>query len=194
MEIELKNVDFDANIYDIYEAMEQVLHGPELYDPNDRKNRGRKPRFEVILGVSPARRIHNGTATLLVPVRVGKRLLRWYWDSPEIEIIVKDRELLLFDACSKVSPEVAYRLEKALYVDHRKEQLRRTLEYTARQFRLRIANVQFGVWFTQPDPLPNQARSFSVEYDREYLTQSAAYINLVYEDSLFCIDVSATPL
>lgn len=194
MEIELKNVDFDANIYDIYEAMERVIHGPKLYDPNDRKNRGRKPRFEIVLGVSPAGRIHNGTATLLVPVRVGKRLLRWYWDSPENEIIVKDRALLLFDAFSEVSPEVVYRLEKALYVDHRKEQRRRTLEDTASQFRLRIANVQFGVWYTQPDTFPNQGRSFSVEYEREYVSQSAAYINLVYEDSLFCIDVSATPL
>ena len=194
MEIELKNIDFDANIYDIYEAMERVLHGPKFYDPNDRKNRGRKLRFEVVFGVSPAGRIHNGTATLLVPVWVGKRLVRWYWDSPENEIVVKDRALLLFNAFGEVPPEVVYRLEKALYVDPRKEQRRKRLEDTARQFHLRIAKVQIGVWYTPPDPLPKQGRTFSVEYEREYLSQSAAYINLVYEDSLICIDVSATLL
>jgi hypothetical protein len=143
--------------------------------------------------VSPAGRVHNGTAILLVPVWVGKRLLRWYWDSRENVIIVKDRALLLFDEFGEVPPEVVYRLEKALYVDPRKEQRRRRLEDTAREVRLRIAKVQFGVWCTVPDPLPKQGRSFSVEYEREYLSQSAAYIYLVYEDRLICIDVSAAP-
>ena len=193
MEIELKNIDFDANVYDIYEALERILHGPELHHPNDRKTRGRKPRFEVVLGVSPAGRIHNGTAILLVPVWIGKRLLRWFWDSPENVITVKDRTLLLFNGFGEVSPEVVYRLEKAFYVDPRKEQRCRRLEDKASQFRLRIAKVQFGVWYTESDPLPKQGRTFSVEYEREYLSQSAAYINLVYEDSLICIDVSATP-
>ena len=193
MEIEVKNVDFDANIYDIYEALECVLHGPELHDPNDRKNRGRKPRFEVVLGVSPAGRVHNGTAILLVPVWVGKRLLRWYWGSRENVIIVKDCALLLFDGFGEAPPEVVYRLEKALYVDPRKEQRRRRLEDTARDVRLRIAKVQFGVWYTEPDPLLKQRRSFAVEYEREYLSQSAAYIYLVYEDRLICIDVGAAP-
>ena len=194
MEIELKNIDFDASIYDIYEAMERVLHGPDFYDPKDRKNRGRKPRFEVVLGVSPAGRTHNGRAILFVPVWIGKRLLRWLWGSPENVIIVKDCALLLFNGFGEVPPEVVYRLEKAFYVDPRKEERRRRLEDTARQFRLRIAKVQFGVWYTEPGPLPKQGRTFSVEYEREYLSQSAAYINLVYEDSLICIDVSATHL
>jgi RNA-dependent RNA polymerase len=192
MEIELKGIDFDANIYDIYEAVELVLHGPDLYDPKDRENKGRKPNFEVVLGESPAGRIHNGTATLRVPDRVGKRLLRWYWDSPKHKIIVYDWPLRLFDSFREVPPDVAYRLEKGLYINPRKGQARKKIEDVARQVRLRIAKIQFGLWYMPSDPPPKQRRTFSIEYERDYLTQSAAYISLVYEDSVMCIDVSAT--
>ncbi|KAI0253582.1 RNA dependent RNA polymerase-domain-containing protein [Lactifluus subvellereus] len=189
MEIELKNVDFNADVYDIYEAVELVLHGSDLYDPRDQRNKGRKPNFEVIPGVSPARRIHNGTAILRVPIQLGKRLFRWLCDSPENKIIIKNRALRLFNAYREVPPDVAYRLEKALYIEPRKEKLRKELEDKARQVRLRIAKIQFGVWYTPSDSSTNQGRSFSVEHEREYLSQSAAYVNLVYENSLICIDI-----
>ena len=196
MEIELKGIDYDADIYDIYEGVALVLHGPKLYDPNDKKNKGRKPNFEIIPGESPAGRTHNGTALLRVPVEVGRRLFRWLWESPNNTIVVgdSDRALRAFSTDHEVPPDVKYKLEKALYIDPSKEKERKKIEEKARQVRLRIAKVQFGVWYTQPgsNSLPNRGRTFSVEYEREFLNQSAAYLNIVYERRLICIDVSVS--
>ncbi|KAH9989050.1 RNA dependent RNA polymerase-domain-containing protein [Russula compacta] len=189
MEIELKGIDLDANIYDIYDAVELVLHSRNLYDHKDPRNSGRKPNFRVVPGVSRAGRLHNGTAILLVPVWLGKRLFRWFWDSPENNIVINDCALRLFKTFREIPLDVEYWLEKALYINPRREQLRKKIEETARQVRLRIAKVQFGVWHAQPDSPPSQRRVFSVEYEKEYIAQSEAYVNLVYEDNLICIDI-----
>ena len=197
MELELKFIDRDADICAIYEGVARVLHGPKLYDPNDRRNRGRKPNFEIVLGESPAGRTHNGSARLLVPVEVGRCLLRWLWESRRNTILVGDskRALRVFSTNHEVPPDVKYKLEKALYVDPKQVKERQKIEDKARQpeFRLRIAKVQFGVWYTQPESnsLPKN-RTFSVEYEREYINQSAAYLHIVYERRLICIDVSGS--
>ena len=149
MEIELKGINyFDANIYDIYDAVELVLLGPNLYHPNHTKNSGRKLNFKVVPGVSPAGRLHNGTEILLVPVWLEQRLFRWSWDSPENNIVINDCALRLFKTSREIPLDVEYRLEKALYINPRREQLRKKFEETARQVRLRIAKVQFGVTYT----------------------------------------------
>jgi RNA-dependent RNA polymerase len=197
MALELKFIDRDADICDIYEGVVRVLHGPELYDPNDWRNKGRKPNFEIVLGESPAGRTHNGSALLFVPVEVGRCLFRWLWESRSNTIVVGDsrRALRVFSTSHEVPPNVKYKLEKALYVDPRQVKERQKIEDKARQpeFRLRIAKVQFGVWYTQPESnsLSNN-RTFSVEHEREYLNQSAAYLHIVYERRLICIDVSAS--
>ncbi|KAF8267887.1 RNA dependent RNA polymerase-domain-containing protein [Lactarius quietus] len=193
MEIELKGIHRNAILEDIYEGVALVLHGPELYDPNDRRNKGRKPNFEIVLGESPAGRTHNGTALLRVSVEVGRRLFRWLWESRNSTVVVGDsgRALRLFSTNHEVPPDVKYKLEKALYIDPRKEKERKEIEDEARQVRLRIAKVQFGVWYTQPESntLPNHGRTFSVEHEQEYLNQSAAYLNVVYERRLISIDI-----
>ncbi|KAH8995448.1 RdRP-domain-containing protein [Lactarius akahatsu] len=193
MEIELKGIDFDADICEIYEAVARVLHGPELYDPNDQRNKGRKPYFEIVPGESPAGRIHNGTALLHVSSGVGGRLFQWIFESPKNTIVVgnSSRALRLFKTHRELPPDVEYKLEKALYVDPNQEKERQKIEDKARQARLRIAKVQFGVWYTQPksNSRPNHGRIFSIEHEREFVSQSAAYINIVYERRLICIDI-----
>ena len=193
MEIELKGIDFDADIYDIYDAVALVLHGPELYDPNDRTNKGRKPYFEIVLGESPVGWIHNGTAFLRVSVGLGTHLFRWLQSQNNtIDIGDSGREVRLYKTHREVPPDVKYRVAKALYIEPSQKKERKKIEDKARQVRLRIAKVQFGVWYTQPesDALQNHRRSFSVEYERDFVSQSAAYLNIVYERRLICIDVS----
>ncbi|KAI9452162.1 RdRP-domain-containing protein [Russula earlei] len=187
MEIELKFIHTDADVYDVRKAVALVLHGPDFYDPNDKENKGRRPNFEIVMGESPAGRTHNGTAILRVAEKLGKRLLRWNYDSEENNIVVNGRHLRLFNAHRSVPFPVQQTLEKALYIDPDRDRLRSHMEYQARQVRLRIARLQFGVWY-KPSNSPGKGRSFSVEYERDFLRQSSAYISVVYEHKLVHID------
>lgn len=189
MEFDIKAIDFVADVYDVRKALELVLHGPDLYDPNDPRNKGRTPNFEVVLHESPAGRIHNGTGILRVTNFVGNNLHRWIRNSSENKVLVKGRALRLFRTSRQVSPLVKQQLEKALYVGPEKEKQRKTIENQARQVRLRIAKVQFGVWYRQPNSPPNHGRAFSIEYEHDFLSQSEAYISVVYEHKLIRIEV-----
>ncbi len=191
MEIELKRISYDADIYDVRKAVELVLHGPDLYDPNAQENKGRKPNFEIVMGESPAGRLHNGTAILRVTSSLGLRLLRWHREEDN-NIVVCGRPLRIFNAHNKVAPDVRQTLEKARYVEPDLDRLRTQKEDYASQVRLRVAKLQFGVWFKGPNDRPTQGRAFSIEHEREFLQHSAAYIMLVYEHSLIRIDVSST--
>ena len=193
MELELKRIDFDADIYDVRKAIQEVLHGPEFYDPNDKDNKGRKPNFQVVMGKSPAGRSHDGSAALRLPAKLGLQLLRWYRESEKHRIVVNGRPLRLFRTDNRVPSDVKQALEKALYVDPEKDKLRTQTEDSARAVRLRIAIVQFGIWYKESD-FPGTGRSFSVEYERNFLSHSAAYLFLEYEHKLLRIDVRATLL
>jgi RNA-dependent RNA polymerase len=192
MEFDIKAIDFDADVYDVRKALELVLHGPDLYDPNNPRYNGRKPNFEVVLHESPAGRIHNGTGILRVTNFVGNNLHRWFRDSNGNRILVKGRALRLFRTSRPVSPLVKQQLEKALYVGPEKEKQRKAIESQAGQVRLRVAKVQFGVWYRRPKSPPNHGRAFSIEYEHDFLSQSEAYISVVYEHKLIRIEVSIT--
>jgi len=192
MEFELKWIHVDADIYDVRKAVQEVIHGPELYDPNNKENKGRKPNFEVVLGTSPAGRIHNGTAALRLPGWLGQKLFKWYKDSEKHRITVKGRALRLFRTDNQVPPDVRQVLEKALYIDPELDKRRTRIEDRARSVRLRVAKVQFGVWY-KPSNTPGAGRSFSIEYERDFISQSAAYLYVVYEHKLIRVDVCYSP-
>jgi RNA-dependent RNA polymerase len=193
MEIELTRIDFDASVYDVRKAVAAVLHGPDLYDPNDKDNKGRVPNFQIEMCESPAGRIHNGKAILRVGSTLGRRLLKWNWESVENNIVVKGGPLKVFNLFKTVPPDVKQTLQKALYIDPEQDRLRSHREEQAQLVRSRIAKVQFGVWYMASDSRV-QRRTFSVEHERDFLSNSAAYISLVYEHKLIHIDVSATVL
>jgi len=190
MEIELTRIDGDADVYDVRKAVAHVLHGPDLFDPNDPNNRGRKPNFLVEMGKSPDGSTHNGNAILRVATKLGRRLLRWNY-SQENNIVVNGYPLRLFDAHQDVSPNVKQIIERALYIDPDQERLRKQIEDKAREVRLGIEKLQFGVWY-KPSNSPGKGRSFSIEYERDFLQQSAAYVSVVYEQKLIHIDVSTS--
>ena len=194
MEIELKGINLAADIYDIYEAVARVLHGPDIFDPNDRRNKGRKPNFDIVPGESPAGRTHNGTALLSVSVGLGRRLFEWLFESQNNTIVVGDsrRALRLYKTHREVPADVQYKIEKALYIEPSQKKQRKKIEDNARQVRLRIAKVQFGVWYTLPesDTLPNPGRTFSVEHERDFISRGEAHLNISYELRLIYIDVS----
>ena len=191
MELELKRIHFDADVYDVRKAVQEVLHGPELYDPNNKENKGRKPNFEVVMGISPAGRSHDGTAALRLPVRLGQKLFGWYRESEEHRIVVKGRPLKLFRSDNHIPPDVKQVLEKALYIDPEQDKRRTRIKDRAHSVHLRIAKVQFGVWY-KPSNSSVAGRSFSIEYERDFMGQSSAYLHVVYEHKLIRVDVCAT--
>ena len=191
MEIELTGIDLDADVYDVRKAVATVLHGPDLYDPNDRENRGRVPNFQVVLGMCPAGHLHNGTASLYVGSKLGRRFIRWNRQSDENNIVVKEYPLKVLRFSNSVPLHVKQVLEKGLYVDPEQERHHSQIGEQARLVRLRIAKAQFGVW-CKPSNTRTQRRAFSVEYERDFLSSSAAYLNVVYEQKLIHIDVSTT--
>ncbi|KAH9989051.1 RNA dependent RNA polymerase-domain-containing protein [Russula compacta] len=189
MEIDIKAIDIGADIYDVRKAVELVLHGPDLYDPNDPKHKGRKPNFEVILNESPAGRIHNGTGILRVPITVGNRLFQWIGGSDKNKIVINGRALRLYRTSRKVLPAEKQKLDKVLYVGPEREKKRKVIESQAREARLRIAKLQFGVWHRPPNSPQNHGRAFSIEYEREFVSKGEAYISVVYEYKLIRIDI-----
>jgi RNA-dependent RNA polymerase len=216
MEIQLKRISHDADKFDVRKAVELVLHGPDLYDPNDKENKGRKPNFEIVMGESYARRLHDGTAILRVGTKLGRRLLQWNYElakqndkrndkqneKPDEKqdkkqgILVCGEPLRLFNAHNRVPFDVKQTLEKARYIDADHDRKHEQKKDYCSQIYPRVAKIQIGVWYREP-PRPNgpQAqtprRAFSIEYEREFLRQSAAYITVVYEHSYISIEVSA---
>ena len=193
MELGLTGIDHDADVYNVRKAVQTVLHGADLYDPNDRDNKGRKPNFQIEMGKSPVGGVHNGKAALRLPSKLGTRLLKWYRESEEHMIVVNQCPLRLFKTDNQVPLDVKQVLEKALYIDPERDKIRTQIENRAHEVRLRIATVQLGVWY-KPSNSPDSGRSFSVEYERDFLRHSAAYLHVVYEHKLIRIDVSATLL
>lgn len=193
MEIELTRISKEANIYDVRKAVAAVLHSPDLYDPNDKENKGRVPNFEIIMGKSPAGRIHNGKAILRVGANLGRNLIKWKRASDDHNIEVNGSPLRIFNLHNTVPLDVKQTLEKALFIDPERDRQRTQIEEKARLVRLRIAKIQFGVWY-RPSDSPGSRRAFSIEHEREFLSKSAAYVYVVYEHKLIHIDVSAALL
>jgi hypothetical protein len=68
--------------------------------------------------------------------------------------------------------------------------LRTRIEDLIHLVHLQIAKVQFGVCYN-PSNSPSTGVSFSVEYERDVLRQSAAYLSVVYEHKHIRIEVRA---
>jgi RNA-dependent RNA polymerase len=193
MEIDLNWISCDANIFDVRKSLELVLHGPDLYDPKDEENNGRKPNFQVVMGQSEcANRLHNGTAILCVTTGLGLRLLLWIKESDDHNIVVCGCPLRISNAHRSLPLDLKMTLEKVHHIDSDQDRLYTQKQDYCEQVRLRIAKVQFGVWHTVPSAPQAQRRAFSIEYQLRVPRPSAAHITVVYEHGLIRIGVSTT--
>ena len=87
--------------------------------------------------------------------------------------------------------QTATNAQRTAYIDH--GQATRRIKERARQVHLNIdvVKVQPGMWYREINAVPNQVRKFSVEYERDFLRNGAAFIHLVKKHGLICIDVSS---
>jgi RNA-dependent RNA polymerase len=193
MEFEILRIDYGATKFQVQKAIELVLHGPDLYDPTDPRYKGRVPNFVVFLNASKVGGDHDGTGVLTLPSRrLGERFATWLYDPAHkaTGIRVAGRKLWFKRMHRIVLEEKRKLLESALYIGPEQEE-RRYYIIAECQTRLRVAKIQFGIWYrpTQTgSSVPD--RAFSVEYERDYTSSSAAYIEAVYDHKLINIEVS----
>ncbi|VDB83377.1 unnamed protein product [Peniophora sp. CBMAI 1063] len=190
MEWVISYIDYNATKYQVQKALETVLHGPDIYDPDDPKHKGRKPNFLVELVESEIGRLHKGTGFLTLPNLIGKRFAQWLREpaNKKAGIRVLNKKLHFKPSPRKIWQQKKQILENALYIGpEQEEEHEKILAKTAVQ--LRVARVQFGVWYRPPTPKGGRIpdRMFSVEYERDYTQNSAAYIEVDYDSK--CIRV-----
>ncbi|ETW86290.1 hypothetical protein HETIRDRAFT_443820 [Heterobasidion irregulare TC 32-1] len=83
--------------------------------------------------------------------------------------------------------DIAQTLERSVYVGPEKQLEREEILRKLDQV-LRVAKVQFGIWFKEDD-LPDTARSFSIEYERDLVKSSAGLLDLVYDRKMVRIEM-----
>jgi len=189
MEFDIRYIDQDASYVDVVKAFEAVLHGPDLYDPNDQKNKGRLPNFKIDWHLSETGGAgSNGTSKLTVATRrLGERLLSWYHEPDHaIRVGANSKKMRIYPSRRTVSKVLKMTLEKGLYVGPEKQVKRDEILDSLRSY-LRVDKVQFGVWY-KPDPA-SPTRSFSVEWERGYIEQSEAYLSIGYDHKVITIEV-----
>ncbi|KAI0064493.1 RdRP-domain-containing protein [Artomyces pyxidatus] len=189
MEFDVKGIPYDADVFQVQKAIEEVLHGPDLFDPEDPKTRGRVPNFKVRLNESEIGRLHNGSAILTLPTRkLGDRLSDWLRE-PKNGIRVLKRTLKFYRTNKVVNTGAKHNLEKSLYIGPEKEQERQKIVHALQESRLRIDKVQFGVWYKPPLAPPNSGRAFSVEYERDCSERSSGYLEISYDHKAIKIEL-----
>ena len=119
MELNLNYVHFDATQYQVIKAFEGVLHGPDLFDPNDttRWPRGRPPNFQVRLNKSIAGGVGNdGTGTLTLHSRAfGERLRKWLREEGH-NVKVLGQRIRISHSKRGVPDHIREMLDKSIYV------------------------------------------------------------------------------
>ncbi|KAF8259784.1 RNA dependent RNA polymerase-domain-containing protein [Lactarius quietus] len=111
------------------------------------------------------------------------------WESEDQNIVASKNPFRVHNNHKPAPWEVNQRLERARYNDPDQDRKYDQKKDYCSQVRLRVAAIQIGVWYKDPNAPQNQRRSFSIEYERDFLRQSAAYINVVYEHGEICIDI-----
>lgn len=119
MELSLSRVHFDASKYQVIKAFEKVLHGPDLFDPNDitQWQRGRPPNFVVELNESEAGGVgNNGTGKLTLHSRkFGDRFRRWLREDGNCVKVLR-KKIYVSHSQRGVTDNFRDMLEKSIYV------------------------------------------------------------------------------
>ena len=155
-----------------------TLDSPESLVPGDLEYRNHPAAGSRSAEYPISRLIDDGSSSPHVPTNPTNGLSQRLFDmarSPPLGTLV-------VGSCARRSTHPITMSTRAIQ--------RRQIENQAKHVRLKVAKVQLGVWYRQPDALPDQGRSFSIEYERDFLRNGVAYIHVVYEHNLFRIDVS----
>lgn len=180
IEITIRYVPRTANEWMVTREIAKVLHsdnfGPIVKD--------RVINFRVQLEPSDMGGIRNtGNGTLCIPDEViGQKFLRFVREEP----IKMENNKLRFYPSGKLSNAMAETLAKTPYVNPDIEE-ERSNKLRDLEGEFRVDRVQFGVFYR--DKYPSATRSFSVEWQKEYIKSHASF-SFDYDHKKFHLKVN----
>ncbi|THH11989.1 hypothetical protein EW145_g298 [Phellinidium pouzarii] len=201
MEIELKHIDYGADLYQVKEVFARILHSDEFRGRSE--DGAQLINFQVVLGGSEFQR-HNGTGTLIIPSRKMGQLLLTKAANGDVSPVIdsrrsgRSRRILMRESNHRPSKGILETLKKVSYQDPSVDRDRddKLLELSAS---LRVDKLQFGVWLQNPPQqlcpglqLQNSARcrmTFAVEWEKDYTAIGNAQLSLELEHKLIRIQL-----
>ncbi|KAL6305270.1 RdRP-domain-containing protein [Sparassis latifolia] len=189
MELELADVAFDANVWDVKRAIGEVLHGEEFFNPSDPKDR--PVNFKVTLNPGRHGINNNGSGLLVLPSRkIGDKFLRWLHGQGNT-VHIKDHKLRFFKSRNKPAYGIAHVLDKTPYlppeIEEEREDVLRKLNVG-----IYVSKVQFGVFYRRKGSPDNASRAFSEEFELSHENKSAGSLSFEYDHKLIRITLGNT--
>ncbi|KAK1227232.1 hypothetical protein PQX77_009776 [Marasmius sp. AFHP31] len=168
----------------------EILHTDEFH-PRTHPDE-RKINFKASLNPSKAGGVRNdGTGTLTLPhLKIAHRFLDWVKETP-LKINGKKIKFFASKDSGKKPREwhsTILTLQRTPYIDPDVEE-RHAQKLFDLQCSLRVDKVQFGVFFRPSSGVGGQAKSreFSIEWERDYVKESTAWLSFEYDHKLIRI-------
>jgi RNA-dependent RNA polymerase len=185
----LARVPPSVNKWDIARHLISILHA-EPFSPPPPK---RQVNFKVKLDYpEEGGGSHLGTGILTLPSDVANKFLRWVKDNP----VKIDGNKIKFYPKGHARERAAKIVLKSPFIHPDKEEDRQNILWDLDE-RLRVNVVQFGILFRERYPSNDNERlgprSFSTEWEHDAVKNSAAWLEIRYDNRLFCITVRSSP-
>ncbi|KAL5529571.1 hypothetical protein ACEPAG_5556 [Sanghuangporus baumii] len=182
MEIELINISFRADLYDVKEEFARILHSDNFRLIT--RNNGQEFRplnFHIVLRRLENGR-HDGTGTLTLPnKRLGQVLLQLAIDNKDFPC-VNSRRIRMRESERKPNKGRVETLRKLPYqdpsIDRERDNILIQLSVS-----WRIDKLQLGVWISRPTPHRGTGRQgvFAVEWEKDYTVAGNAQVEFKYD-------------
>ncbi len=186
MDLNISSVDYKADLYEVKDALAQILHGPNFH--NHRPG-GRNINFHVRLNLNEKIETRNiGTGQLTLPTEgIGKKLLRLVKTGGR-KILVRNRPIRLDRSSWKPNQGLVETLLKVPYqdpsLDREKDDKLRSLNV-----HFRVDNLQFGIWGVRPSPSQERRGVFCKEWEKSYTTDTNAQLWFDYDHKVLRIQL-----
>ncbi|SJL00749.1 uncharacterized protein ARMOST_04063 [Armillaria ostoyae] len=185
MNIALNFLPTTVNAWDVTRSLAEVLHSDEFHPVHENE---RPLNFKVLLNPSKMGGVRNdGTGFLQLPTEaIGRKFLHWAKETP---IRIQNKKIKVYPK-GTVRDYVALTLQRTPFVN---PDIEEEWEDKCRQLdmRIRVDVVQFGAYYRPSYPTsPKQrlaSRAYSIEWERDYAVNSAAWLKFEYDHKLIRI-------
>ncbi|OCB86696.1 hypothetical protein A7U60_g6154 [Sanghuangporus baumii] len=183
MEIELINISFRADLYDVKEEFARILHSDNFrLITRNNEQEFRPLNFHIVLGRLGSGR-HDGTGTLTLPSKkLGQVLLQLAIDNRDFPCVNSRRIRMRGSERKPNKGNLVETLRKLPYqdpsIDRERDNIRFELNVS-----WRIDKLQLGVWISRPIPHRGTGCQgvFAVEWEKDYTAAGNAQVEFKYD-------------